>query len=46
MSYDEDEGFGGDFKINSFDEEGDEPIEIPEEIDTDFLDEEDPDRDG
>ena len=43
MSYDEDMEIGGNFKVSGAD--GDEPLDMPEEI-TDFgLDEEDPDKD-
>ncbi len=46
MSYDEDEGFGGDFKMSGYDDDTEEPLDIPEEINDFGLDEEDPDRDG
>jgi hypothetical protein len=43
MSYDEDEGFGGSFKMSGYDDDNnDEPLDIPEEINDFGLDEEDP----
>lgn len=48
MSYDEDDGYGGGFKMSGYDDDIEEPLDLPEGgIEEDFgLDEEDPDRDG
>lgn len=42
MSYDDDEEIDGGFKLS--DDDGDEPLEIPDDMDF-GLDEEDPDKD-
>ena len=46
MSYDEEDGgYADGFKMSGYDDDTEDPLEIPEELDF-GLDEEDPDKDG
>jgi hypothetical protein len=43
MSYEEEDAFEGDFKMNNYDDDVDEPLELPEEIE-DYESEDPEDR--